>query len=55
MKLFIAGHFLILSFIVLGLGVWKDRLVLAGIVFLVLQVIGISIVFLNKKEGTENV
>ncbi len=54
MKLFIAGHFLILSFIALGIGVWKDRIMLGGIIFLILQAIGIFII-LKKDKGADDV
>lgn len=55
MKLFIAAHFLILSFVALGFGIAKDHIVAGAGIFVICQAIGIYILFKNQKSGAENV
>ena len=53
MKLFIAGHFLILSFIALGVGFWQKQIVIGVIAFVILQAIGILILFKKSKDSQD--
>ena len=55
MKLFIAAHFLILSFAALGVGIWKDQWVIGVIAFIILQAIAFLIVLKNKSKEAEDV
>ncbi len=55
MKLFIAAHFLILSFVALGFGIAKDHIVPGVGIFVILQVLGIYILFKNSKQAADNV
>lgn len=55
MKLFIAAHFLILSFAALGFGVWKDKLVIGGVLFVVFQALAFYVMFKNRNQGADNV
>jgi len=49
MKLFIAAHFLILSFVALGVGVWQKHIAIGVVVFVIFQAIAFYVFF--KTHG----
>ena len=55
MKLFIAAHFLILSFAALGVGIWKQHIIIGGVLFVIFQAAAFYVMFRNNKQGQDNV